>query len=87
MCTETLNVIQTWAAGQSFPEKDSVRGFLMCPPTRADNKEKDSFKKAANFQVHTDVQDAIMICVHYHLKASGKLCGVNANITPILQGK
>ena len=74
-------------AGQSFLEKDSVRGFLMCPPTRVDNKERDSFKKAVNFQVHTDVQDAIMICIHYHLKASGRLYDVNANITPILQVK
>lgn len=65
-----LNVIQTWAASKSFPEKDSVRGFFMYPQTRDNNKEQDSLRKAVNFWVHTDVPDAIMICIYFHLKAS-----------------
>jgi hypothetical protein len=44
-----LNVIQTWAASKSFPEKDSVRGFFMYPQTRDNNKEQDSLRKAVNF--------------------------------------
>lgn len=67
-----LNAIQTWAAIKSFPEKDSVRGVLMCPQTERGQQQRTRqlSRKAVNFRVHTDVPEATGICIHYHLTAS-----------------